>query len=766
MKHALRKYISSRGSALFMVVSTMSALIVLVTAMYLSVLSSRQVQFTVFNQEQAYVSSTAISDIIQAYLNKGLSEGTRPELVTALLNDTSMPEGGKLSTNGNGFKDLTGLDTDSAETIYGAYDITFTRMKDDGVYRIFDMAVTVANNGTYDTTHTLMAIPMVTDEVEDMNETFAATGYIPNDVWIDSGIYYGSMYFDSEYTRIGDVVNSGGGCTISCEMRCAGSLVCDMKTANNVVLDKPTTWVVGNSMLIGGQPRHFDLGGDATERGQLYVGGDLVINHRSKGVQFGGSSAEPTDVYVVGDVYLTDIDKFYGNLYVGGNLYFCGRYNNGQCSGNIYMTPGSHVYIDDGYGNYYNENDTYVSPSYDALCWNNTYYDSYNYKYEDGKLVYAVGGGTRGVGPESIKAFQATLGTWDKSTAIDYLNKSLIQTPFYLWKPDTTAAMANEIDINFDLGWESHCEYIKVIDTDCTINEITCTGNQCTPTIIFDTGDDPDGQLVVRLGKNNYNWDGVGGADAFCWAPERENGMLEYINILTIGCGSLVIDVPAGVNYQATNQEFMGHIAWFYKLGGSIKHLAANGKPYFDINRGNFVSAYSSVSPYIHHSSGCTDCGTLTLVTKSDGSKYYTCPHHGGRYDEEDKEAIEDSGICPCNNRLQNPPTCTYGGETQKANVNIYLVSSSESATISFSGDGVMNNLFFGFVYAPYMTYMDEGGGGGLKNVGGLIVSDYILRGAYTYIQCYPDLPLKDIIGDDHEGDGGKTNKPWRVYGV
>ena len=34
MKHALRKYLSPCGSALFMVVSTMAALTVLVTAMY------------------------------------------------------------------------------------------------------------------------------------------------------------------------------------------------------------------------------------------------------------------------------------------------------------------------------------------------------------------------------------------------------------------------------------------------------------------------------------------------------------------------------------------------------------------------------------------------------------------------------------------------------------------------------------------------------------------------------------------------------------
>ena len=69
MKHALRKYLSPCGSALFMVVSTMAALTVLVTAMYMSVLSSRQVQYATFDQEQAYVTSTSVADIFTAYIS-------------------------------------------------------------------------------------------------------------------------------------------------------------------------------------------------------------------------------------------------------------------------------------------------------------------------------------------------------------------------------------------------------------------------------------------------------------------------------------------------------------------------------------------------------------------------------------------------------------------------------------------------------------------------------------------------------------------------
>jgi len=76
MKHALRKYLSPCGSALFMVVSTMAALTVLVTAMYMSVLSSRQVQYATFDQEQAYVTSTSVADIFTAYISDSKNAST------------------------------------------------------------------------------------------------------------------------------------------------------------------------------------------------------------------------------------------------------------------------------------------------------------------------------------------------------------------------------------------------------------------------------------------------------------------------------------------------------------------------------------------------------------------------------------------------------------------------------------------------------------------------------------------------------------------
>ena len=123
MKHALRKYIAPCGSALFMVVSTMAALVVLVTAMYMSVVSSMKVQYATFDQEQAYVSSTSISDIICSYIADGdHSSNAFVQKVTKLEN-----VGDSISTDGNGFASLS--DTGTAEdTLLGAYDVTVTKL--------------------------------------------------------------------------------------------------------------------------------------------------------------------------------------------------------------------------------------------------------------------------------------------------------------------------------------------------------------------------------------------------------------------------------------------------------------------------------------------------------------------------------------------------------------------------------------------------------------------------------------------------------------
>ena len=108
MSQTFRKYINNRGSALFMVLSTMSALFLLVTAMYFSVVSSRSVQYAVFNQEQAYQSSISVSDALVAALRSGNAKDLSNAILALAEPATGSKTGGVLSTNGNGFAEFLG----------------------------------------------------------------------------------------------------------------------------------------------------------------------------------------------------------------------------------------------------------------------------------------------------------------------------------------------------------------------------------------------------------------------------------------------------------------------------------------------------------------------------------------------------------------------------------------------------------------------------------------------------------------------------------
>ena len=63
------------------------------------------------------------------------------------------------------------------------------------------------------------------------------------------------------------------------------------------------------------------------------------------------------------------------------------------------------------------------------------------------------------------------------------------------------------------------------------------------------------------------------------------------------------------------------------------------------------------------------------------------------------------------------------------------------------------------------MTYVSIGSGGGLKNVGGLIVSDIALSGAYEYIFAQPERTITQISGEDMEALQPSGSRTWRVHG-
>ncbi len=811
MKHALRKYISPCGSALFMVVSTMAALIVLVTAMYMSVLSSRQVQYATFDQEQAYVSSTSIADIICSYIADNKNGGDSfVQQVLKLENP-----GDSISTNGNGFASLNGGSND--DTILGGYDVGVTKMKDETIsgttWHVYDVAVTVANNGVLETTHTYLRTK--DPEPEDMppiDRFFTATGYIPNDVWIDSGTYNSTLYVDSEYVQFGNVVGGLGNLDINSGLICAGTAVFKHGSAQQVDTSEPTLWAIGNNMIIQSQPDRFNLGGTAADHGTLIIGGNLDVQH----ITVFGSGDGPTDVYVLGDLYIRNSKTdFYGNLYVNGNIYIdiTGEQKMDMHGGRIYQTSsgtidvptdgsltrirydGSEVTIDEIKSTPWIESET--SPM-----------EMMTQEEVGSKLDEAIGASVYPKWIANIDAakknvknifFNANWGETDL-TAIEVPDPN---------NPDKTVSLISHYGLS---ETKMTPKFVEVIDSDCTIGDIVNVGpwvQGTNLTIIFDTGS-AGNTLTINL-EANTDLDPDDGDDTlngFTWAAADESsGFIDLhssdkllrqdrMNILTVGDGNLVINVPEytvtddetgeketrSVIYQATPQEFFGHYGWYMFSGGSVQTLEFNGTSYQRYGSCTTSSNMpDKVRKMIHSADGCTDCADpakpednkYVECKNSNGDKGYTCSIHGGFVEAETKPTT-----CQCTGRIEKDefPEYYYEGELQRPNVNIFLVSCSESADIQIGclkyplggKVGVNENVYYGYVYAPYMTYMDksDGNGGGLKSAGGIIVSDYIMAGYYEYVYAKPDQSIEEIVGKDFDPVTPNANRSWRIHGV
>lgn len=752
MKHALRKYITPCGSALFMVVSTMAALIVLVTAMYMSVLSSRQVQYAIFDQEQAYVSSSTIADGLRAYLAKDKNSA----LAKLLTDESKMAVGDKYYTDGNGFASF-GAGT-KPDTTLGAYDVVITRLNDEKIndndYFVFDFEVTASENGAVETTHTLVTYPKSVVGLPPLiKDFFAATGYTPNDVTPGGGTFTESMRFDAEYTMFTKPKGfDSQALTIDTDMTCAGSVVFDHKTANPVAATDTLEWYIGNNFYIRSQPDKFDLGGkngqmdkaENEEHGKIVIGGDFEM--AQAGYFQIGAPDKYTDVYVLGNCYIGSL-KLYGNLYVAGDVTFINSTWNemGQS----------------GLGKFYIDGNVYA---------------------RDGVTVHINGKGETQDSLDEAKKY----GRWADIQDDDYfltseeikdkLNKEIGSNTFYNWqiKDDEfvqdSKGNPKKVDINFDL---SNGNYVQEINENVVIGKITSIGNNVdAATIVIDTGDEGDVR-ILRVSANCAD------GESFSWCPET---VLEgrKMNILTKGKGTLVIDVPEGVRYQATDQEFFGHMGWYFLCGGKL--ATKGGAEYFDRNGlvlNDPDTAIISPNKLIHTT--CSDCEYTTGDDGDGYGMYYVCTKHPDHYTKH-YYLNEEPDSCICEGHLDTDKVTSYAnsksinlnyhGEEQMPNVNIYVISSKESADIQFGGDNVMNNAYYGYVYAPYMTYVDKGSGGGVKIVGGLIVSDYVITGYYRYVHCLPTMPISDIMlkcgvqftTDNALQAGG--SRAWRVFGM
>ena len=781
MAHSLRKYLSNRGSALFMVISTMTALMITCMAMYFSVVSARDAEYAVFNDAQSYQSGISIADTILGGLKDAQLSGLMNKMAGMNVGDT-------MSTNGNDFASLAEGGTKEDVSQLGAYSVDITRLPDetlDGTTKMtYDIATTTSVNGVPSVVHTYIHISKGGGAGTGDSNIFSATGYVPNDAYLDGGYFLTDVFYDTQSSYVGSF--GGTAFNVGRNFATGGDLYCnsylgpvEKDKVDSPDLDKPTTWAIRGNFTNG-----FTAGISLNPGSNVYVGGDMNLTGN------GGNVFSNANIYINGDLNLYEGRSFDDNV----NLFVNGDVNIYKvCNvGNLYVNGSVNVKYDHGGWDGYNKN--FVK------SWNN---DAKN----DDEDFLSVS--------EMLKILDSETRTrtyykWE-------INDDDSSEPDYYGELDETSSSVNKIKVGVN-----HTNADYVTDKGRTIPKETYTyviaypGSESASTadavckagilvdtcvyvpwdkpaaVIIDTGDSEDNTMVLRLAAN-VDKDGDGTDETFMWDPTGNSSQTPF-GIIVKGKGTVIFDVPEGVTYQeVTKQQTMSY-GWFVLLGGIESDI--DGQHTYDVSPCNGETEdMEKPLQFIHlvcDGDECDECkGHYTETTSTrkcqkcggDMTNVYCSEHDGliGQYckscEPEKKDSINCSSHIDKNAvdaYLDSHPDINarmkYKGARIYPHCNIFLVSCEESADMRFAstvdGDDIQKNGFFGFIYAPYMTYRsDLGGANGLRLVGGLLVSDFIINCTYGFIGCYPTKMPEELMGDPDalESLNGFTSQSWKI---
>lgn len=774
--HLFRKYISNRGSALFMVISTMTAIMMSCMAMYFSVVSSRSTQYAVFNRDQSKQSSISISDAILA----GMMDGSNAQLKGLIDKIWALNVGETLTTKGNGFLDFDPAATGEADSNLGAYTVEITRSAEN----TFDIVVTSSVNGVKDVSHTIIDLEKTDgkDAPPAPTQVFAATGYVPNDVFLDGGKFITDVFFDNEQT----IVNAYGGKNMSLwgDLATGGSLMCHAYLIPRD--DRAQTFAIRNTYTANFNSA-VSFAESPVEKSLVMIGGDAYFNAVNAGVGF-----DNANVYILGDLHTKGTLSSSANYFVRGNVIVEGGVHpsmkNVYCDGIVDAT-----------------NNGGKSPN-DVVSFNN-----------------GVGKTKKNWSEDGINEGFMTI-----SEMVDLLDEKTRTNQYYKWiindnDPSGDAYVpeldtGHHTDVHKTLHFtQNYTNPIPTLElkygedgTGCIIDDVTVDqGNYAynNLALIIDTGEDEDNVYTIRVQANRdfLKADGTPGKDGvketFSWYPLETQNSSTIMTVLVKGRGSVVVDVPPGVTYQDLSFLKFMHYGWYLLGGGSEETYTSSHPgttPQTVYKLGNFDNAGSDAifEKFIHKKctagDGCDyeESKSTNKCTLHDDTFMTTvkCGVHGKLNEFCEKCHPEKKGnhVGECANHVGRKEIETYlnahpsikskmldsNGEIIYPTTNIFLVSCDESANIRLSitatGDNIIQNSFFGYVYAPYMTfkaYGNNSGGGMVRLMGGMTVSDYIIDDSMSMIACWPEKMPQDLMSDDCLANQlqGVVNKGWKI---
>lgn len=717
MKHKFRKYISRRGSALFMVLSVMTALIVTCLAMYFSVVSSRKTQYAIFNQQQTYQSALSLNESMLAGIIARTDDAEKSGFTALAEAIDKMSVGETITTKGNDYKSFdpaAGTKEDGNQV--GAYMAEITFLNDDTEGRLFDIATTTMLNGTETTVHQYVVIPAGSSPSDPPNRPlplFVASGLIPTSPSLNGGYMYSDVFYDSEYTQFmpyGQQGDSNGGrneLKTMGNVYAAGSLIVNFNVSeadgkNHIHINaKPHDWVIRKDLIMTNEINavNFSDGVDNC----VYVGGDCIFKSDSKGFN-------NCEIYVLGNLKIEPGAKIGSNVTI--HVY-------GTVDGSV---SGTNVSVDNSVGDY------------------NTLANYIEYYTQDLKFY-----------------------NWDsRYESIPGIDTEV--TAHFVQTPGTPAAQFVWSESNQGCTIKGVSGFGGTTGGNVDYNNATDVGYK----LVIDTGNDPNNVYTIRL--KGY----LDGGKTFSWCPNYG----DYATwVIVKGKGSVVFEVPDGITYENRSYKTnVMHLNWATSRFGSqgdrdqIKNLINDGWIHYDCGDDCCENELKAITGQT-----CDKCGAQMYMLECTDHNLKKAVCLAENCDGKSFIHKEVGG------KLYSYGTCQYrvndkGSRTP--NMNIFLVMCGQNSKIQFTppesvmtANGINESFssFWGYIYAPYAPLIYSAklqSGDKIQFVGGIAVGSFNLFGRNSYMPAYPDRLPEEIMSAKCREYPLPTvdGKPWKTH--
>lgn len=324
----MKKLLNNRGSALFMVLSVMTVLIIAATSVYFVVWSNQTTAYTHYEGEQAYQTaysvSNAVSDYIDSYFigvakSSGSLSNCSNSLVRQMMNLTVGDPNSVITTTDQ--SGGSGLNASLANLGMGEYSVEIRKVKytssDVDQQYVFEIKTSSEVNG--ETVTITQYKNIATGPVSYFTRLFTSTGKSQNDVILKAQRVLTPLYFENDYSSftgmvLADLISSGSLNISGVDFK--GE--CDIYVASNLFTQSGPNPVCdfGGNVYVGGDLIDISTSIDADE---VYVIGDMKLS--GGGLKLEGNNGTRKQVFVNGNLTIDNIEMFKSSdVYVNGNL--------------------------------------------------------------------------------------------------------------------------------------------------------------------------------------------------------------------------------------------------------------------------------------------------------------------------------------------------------------------------------------------------------------------------------------------------------------